>query len=232
MPLSGSLKLVTPAAQQTWRLSWDATGTKLVELRALLKKEVGFADLYALVDSLMQQANSQFNSEAVEAYIPDAPSVSIDDGYFDWDTVDYAAGYDVEMNGTVVATGLETTSYSFTGSAGERFVFRARAFSDSGYGSWSSPAVYVYAPDPVGTITPSVDGLSVKFEWDAVPGATAYKIYGAFSSGVTENSTNLTVATPYYTRTINSGQTLYIRVAAINTGGSSGLSEEVSQSAA
>jgi fibronectin type 3 domain-containing protein len=65
--------------------------------------------------------------------------------------------------------------------------------------------------------------------WTAVTGATSYNIYWATSAGVTASSTKITGAVSPYSHTgRTNGTTYYYKVVAVNAGGESALSTEVS----
>ena len=110
---------------------------------------------------------------------------------------------------------------------GAVYEVRVRARSDAGFGLWAGETKIMVPAAPV-LAEPERYGMDVTFRWAAVVGADGYMVYGAFGPGVTEESTSVETTELEYTRTLNSGQTLYVRVAAFNDGGVGELSEEMS----
>ncbi|WP_248930455.1 fibronectin type III domain-containing protein [Paenibacillus hamazuiensis] len=94
-----------------------------------------------------------------------------------WDTVVGAAGYELEADGAIVDTGLNT-SYEHNGlEANSRHVYRVRARNAGGAGEWSAvvaQATGFGAPQNVHLQT-ATDSITVT--WDAVPGASAYDVF-------------------------------------------------------
>jgi fibronectin type 3 domain-containing protein len=98
--------------------------------------------------------------------------------------------------------------------------------SIAGLEVWTPPAA---AAAPTGLSATGGNGL-VNLAWSASSGATSYNVYRGTSSGgesATPIATGVT-ATSYTDSTVTNGTTYYYKVAAVNTGGTSGLSAEAS----
>lgn len=229
MPLSGKFYQSTPLAEQEWTLVLPMMADRWVEFRTMLKTHADFSDFYALIDSLMKEAQRDYLGQDIIAVIPDAPSnlsASLDTGLLTWDAPEHALTYEVDHDGEIST--VSEPEFAFEGLPGETHFFRVRAKSQSGLGLWSDDYEVTFVPAAPVMGTPERYGMDVKFVWSAVTGATSYKVYGAFGSGVDEDSTSVNTVNTEYTRTLNSGQTLYVRVAAVNGGGIGPLSDEVS----
>ena len=232
MPLSGKFYQSTPLAEQEWTLVLPMMADRWVEFRSMLKTHADFSDFYALVDALMQEAQRDYLGQDITAVIPDAPSnleASLDTGLLTWDAPEHALSYEVDHDGEVST--VTDPEFAFEGLPGETHFFKVRARSQSGWGLWSDDYNVTFVPDAPVMGEPERYGMDVKFVWSAVTGATSYRVYGSLAPGVTMNSTAVNTVDTEYTRTLNSGQTLYIRVAAVNEGGVGPLSDEVSMEA-
>lgn len=97
-----------------------------------------------------------------------------------WDPVETASLYEIEVNGVVYDVDNET-SYLHTGlSPGTKHIYRVRAKTATVTGGWSEPLeVYTIPGIPQGLQALSTSE-SVSLSWDPVPGALAYEveIYG------------------------------------------------------
>ena len=228
MPLSGKFRQTTPLAEQEWTLELPMMADRWVEFRSMLRTHADFSDFYALVDALMDEAQRDYTGQNITAIIPDAPvNLAVSEmSLLVWDETEYAIDYEVEHNGVVTVEDMP--GYSFNGGHGETHSFRVRARSESGFGLWSDQFEVTFVPDVPVMDEPTRYSMDVTFTWGAVASATGYRVFGKFTSGVDETSPYVDVADPVYTRTLTSGQTLYVRVAAINVGGLGELSDEVS----
>jgi hypothetical protein len=91
---------------------------------------------------------------------------------------------------------------------------------------WTPAAI---APAPTG-LTATAGNGQVPLSWNASTGAVTYNVYRGTSSGgegSTPIATGIT-ATSYTDTTVTNGTTYYYKVAAVNTGGTSGYSNEAS----
>ena len=226
MALTGKFTLTTPLTGQTWTLSLPMTADRWVAFRAMLEQHVDFSDFYALLDALMKEAQRDYLGNSIEAAIPGEPeNMQAGEGIVTWDELDYVVDYEVDFDG-VVST-VETEQFEFLYSPGETHLIRVRGRSESGFGMWSE-LEFTYPPAAPVMNTPERYQLDVSFSWSAPTGADSYRVFGAFGSGVDENSTHEDQVETNYSRELSPGQTLYLRVAAINAGGMGPLSDEVS----
>ncbi len=93
-----------------------------------------------------------------------------------WEPVYGAAEYDVEVDGTVVNNGEDTT-YTHDGLApGTRHIYRVRARSSAVTGSWTSPMEKWTLPGIPDNILATATSTSITVTWDPVTGATGYEI--------------------------------------------------------
>ena len=162
--------------------------------------------------------------------------------YITWNAVTGATQYRVywgTSSGVTTASNLltptTTTDYGHTGVvAGFTYYYRVAAMNAAGVGPLSSE-VSVTIPTPPGV--PS--NVAVVYQaaqswnyvtWNAVAGATEYRVYWGTSSGVTTASNLLTptTTTDYGHTGVLAGSTYYYRVAAVNAAGLGSLSSEAS----
>jgi hypothetical protein len=94
-------------------------------------------------------------------------NVSVSDGYFAWDAVESASGYEVEVNGTV----YETSRNLYKITDGGTYAFRVRAIGSGTYLSspYTSLKTYTKLAAPSG-----IAASGGRVSWGAVSGATKY----------------------------------------------------------
>jgi hypothetical protein len=113
---------------------------------------------------------------------------------------------------------------------GLTYHYVATALNGDGESAASAPAVVTLAPDaPVGVAVTAAD-FKIKVDWTASVGATSYNFYWSTKPGVTPQS-GLKVSdvkAPYESPVLDSGLTYYAVVTAVNDGGESPVSAEVS----
>jgi fibronectin type 3 domain-containing protein len=145
-----------------------------------------------------------------------------------------ATAYNIYRSTT---TGAETLlAFNVTGTgyvdnnvlAGGRYFYKVSAVNAGGEGPLSAEvsAIPTVARPAAPTVTATGQQKNIKLSWDAVPGATAYRIYRSLSSGaevlyVTLNGTN------YVDKLVQSPFTYYYQVTAYNAAGESLRSTEV-----
>ena len=153
----------------------------------------------------------------------------------------------IEANGTTVLDNytVATTTASVTGlSASTTYYFNvivqdeknnkgtysvlSQATSASGSGTTTDTTTA--APSSAPTLTATAGVSQVSLSWTAVTGASSYTIYWKNSSGVTTGDTAITgeTGTSYTHSSLTYGSTYYYSIVAVNSGGSSSLSSEVS----
>ncbi|HUA19885.1 MAG TPA: glycoside hydrolase family 44 protein [Bryobacteraceae bacterium] len=137
---------------------------------------------------------------------------------------------------TPIATGITTTSFTNTGLGnGKTFYFKVAAVNGAGTSALSSevsatPHSSSAAPSaPVG-LTATAAKRKVTLSWTASSGATSYDIYRGTAAGAesaTPIATGIT-GTSYTATGLNTGKPYFFKVAAVNTSGTSPLSNEAS----
>jgi fibronectin type 3 domain-containing protein len=116
---------------------------------------------------------------------------------------------------------------------GTTYYYRVAAFNAGGEGPLSaevSATPNVAVPDCPTGVTATPGNAQVTIAWNAAARATSYKVYWATSPGVTKSSSQLpsVTATSCTHTPCTNGTTYYYRVSAVNAGGESALSTEVS----
>jgi predicted phage tail protein len=158
-----------------------------------------------------------------------------------WTATSGAASYSV-YRGTAagaeavkpIATGITTTAFTNTGlKNGKKYFFRVRAVNSFGTSGLSNEAAGTPVPSapaaPTG-LTATAGNARVKLKWTANPGAKSYNVYrgtATGSEGVTPIATGITGVAHTFAGLAN-GQPYFFKVAAVNAGGSSPLSNEAS----
>jgi len=135
---------------------------------------------------------------------------------------------------TAIATGVTSTSYLNTGLAnGTTYYYKVTAVNAggaSGYSNEASGTPAAAAPPAPTSLTAAAGNTVVTLAWTASSGATSYNVYRGTSSGgesTTAIATGL-IAPNYGDAGISNGTTYYYKVAAVNSGGTSGYSNEAS----
>jgi fibronectin type 3 domain-containing protein len=137
-------------------------------------------------------------------------------------------------SGTPVVTGLTSTTYTNTGlTNGTTYFFTVKAVNLAGM----SPASNEASTTPQPSIPPAPTGLSatagntqVSLSWAGSSGATSYNVYrGATAGGEGSTAIATGITTTSYTNTgLTNGTAYFYKVAAVNSAGTSGLSNEAS----
>ncbi|KHD37441.1 hypothetical protein NL50_04500, partial [Clostridium acetobutylicum] len=140
-----------------------------------------------------------------------------------WDKVEGATSYDIEVDGKVI-TGITDTSYVISGlTAGTSHAYRVRAVITSGIGDWSD-IVTKSTLSVVTNVTSVVASNSITVNWDTVLGASSYDIEvdGKVISGIT--------GTSYVISDLTAGTSHTYRLRAIYLDGTSDWDELVTKS--
>ena len=157
-----------------------------------------------------------------------------------WDAVDGATSYRVyratSQNGTYSLLGTVTaTSYTNTGAkAGTTYYYRVKAVNDAGLSPYSNTvsgqnkAVTPKPAAPVVKIGNSATSGKPMLTWNAVSGATSYKVYRATSQNGTYSLLGSVTVTSYTNTGAKDGVTYYYKVTAVNDSGESAYSNIVS----
>ena len=157
-----------------------------------------------------------------------------------WNAVSGATSYKVyratSQNGTYSLLGTVTaTSYTNTGAkAGTTYYYRVKACNDAGLSPYSnivSGKVKSVTPKPsapVVKIGNSASSGKPMLTWNAVSGATSYKVYRATSKSGTYSLLGTVTATSYTNTGAKAGTTYWYKVKAVNSAGESAYSNIVS----
>ena len=189
----------------------------------------------------MASGYSNIVSGKAKAAAPAAPSVTAGNSStgkprLTWKAVSGAASYRIyrsESRGTgysLLGT-TSSTSYTNTGAkAGKTYYYRVKAVNRDGMASGYSNIVSGKAtlPAPVLNIGLSVSSGKPMLAWDAVPGATSYRIYRSTSRDSGYSLLATTTSTSYVNTSAAKGTTYYYRVKACNAAGLSPYSNIVS----
>ena len=189
----------------------------------------------------MASAYSNIVSGKAKAAAPAVPSVTAGNSStgkprLTWKAVSGAVSYRIyrsESRGTgysLLGT-TSSTSYVNTGAAaGKTYYYRVKAVNRDGMASGYSNIVSGKAtlPAPVLNIGLSVSSGKPMLAWDAVPGATSYRIYRSTSRGTGYSLLATTTSTSHVNTSAAKGTTYYYRVKACNAAGLSPYSNIVS----
>ena len=189
----------------------------------------------------MASGYSNIVSGKAKAAAPAAPSVTAGNSStgkprLTWKAVSGATSYRIyrsESRGTgysLLGT-TSSTSYVNTGAAaGKTYYYRVKAVNRDGMASGYSNLVSGKAtlPAPVLNIGLSVSSGKPMLAWDAVPGATSYRIYRSTSRGTGYSLLATTTSTSHVNTSAAKGTTYYYRVKACNAAGLSPYSNIVS----
>ncbi len=143
------------------------------------------------------------------------------------------AGYNVYQDGVKINTSLITgTSNTLTGlTNGTTYNFSITTVDTSGNESVQSSSVSV-TPNPALSVptnlTASAGDTQVSLSWSAVSGATGYNVKRSTTTGGPYTTVTSSVYNSYTDSSVTNGTTYYYVVSAVNAGGESGNSNEVS----
>ena len=187
-----------------------------------------------------------FSPEYTISAVPAAPVVKAGNSatsgkpMLTWDAVDGATSYKVyratSQNGPCRLLGsVTTTTYVNTGAKdGVTYYYMVTAVNDSGESAFSNTvsgqnkAVTPKPSAPVVKIGNSATSGKPMLTWDAVDGATSYKVYRATSQNGTYSLLGTVTATSYINTGAKDGVTYYYKVKAVNSAGESPYSNIVS----
>ena len=157
-----------------------------------------------------------------------------------WSAVSGATSYKVyratSQNGTYSLLGTVTaTSYTNTGAKeGTTYYYKVKAVNGAGESAYSnvvSGQVKTVTPKPsapVVKIGNSASSGKPMLTWNAVSGATSYKVYRATSQNGTYSLLGTVTATSYTNTGAKAGTTYWYKVKAVNSAGESAYSNVVS----
>ncbi len=157
-----------------------------------------------------------------------------------WNTVEGATSYRIyrstsKGSGYSLLGTTTATSYTNTGAkAGTTYYYRVKACNDAGLSPYSN-----VVSGKVKTVTPKPSAPVVKIgnsatsgkpmlTWNAVSGATSYKVYRATSQKGTYSLLGTVTTTSYTNTGAKAGTTYWYKVKAVNSAGESAYSNVVS----
>ena len=193
------------------------------------------------VNSVGTSGYSNIVSDKAKTATPAAPSVTAGNSstgkpQLTWKAVSGAVKYEVYRS-TQQSTGYSllgtttSTSYINTGAAtGKTYYYRVKAVNRDGVASGYSNTVSGKAtlPAPALNIGLSVSSGKPKLTWNAVSGATSYRVFRSESRGTGYSLLGTTSSTSYVNTGAAAGKIYYYRVKAVNSVGTSGYSNIVS----
>ena len=157
-----------------------------------------------------------------------------------WNAVEGATSYRIyrstsKGSGYSLLGTTTATSYTNTGAkAGTTYYYRVKACNDAGLSPYSNivsgqaKAVTPKLSAPVVKIGNSASSGKPMLTWNAVSGATSYKVYRAASQNGTYSLLGTVTTTSYTNTGAKAGATYYYKVKAINSAGESAYSNIVS----
>ena len=154
-----------------------------------------------------------------------------------WNAVSGATSYKIYRGTasgaeTLFQSGITATNFLNTGlTNGTTYFYKVTAVNAGGESPQSSEASatpQVAAPAaPTGLAAVAGDG-QVSLSWNAVSGATSYKVYRGTASGAETLLQSGLATTSFLNTGLTNGTTYFYKVTAVNAGGESPLSAEVS----
>ena len=157
-----------------------------------------------------------------------------------WNAVEGATSYRIyrstsKGSGYSLLGTTTATSYTNTGAkAGTTYYYRVKACNDAGLSPYSnivSGQVKSVTPKPAAPVVKignSAASGKPMLTWNAVPGATSYKVYRAASQNGTYSLLGTVTTTSYTNTGAKAGTTYYYKVKAVTAAGESAYSNIVS----
>jgi fibronectin type 3 domain-containing protein len=158
-----------------------------------------------------------------------------------WAAASGASSYNVYRGGAAngegsqpIATGITATSFVNTGlTNGTPYFYKVAAVNTAGTSGMSSEASatpQVPKPSAPTGLTATAGNAQITLNWSAASGASSYNVYrggAAGSEGSSPIATGIT-ATLFVNTGLTNGTPYFYKVAAVNAGGTSGMSNEAS----
>lgn len=158
--------------------------------------------------------------------IPSTPSNLHKDGQtttsinVDWDTETGADGYRLKRGTTVVYTGA-TSAYTDTGlAAGTGYTYSVESYNQAGNSGYSSTQTfYTLVAAPTGLGSTNIKHTEATLSWNAVTGASSYRVERKLSSSTTWSSVRTQSTTSWTDTGLSAGNSYDYRVFAIGNAG-------------
>ncbi|MGE5474545.1 MAG: fibronectin type III domain-containing protein [Ignavibacteriales bacterium] len=93
-----------------------------------------------------------------------------------WGTVTDAIGYNIEVDGAVVDTGINTSYVHTNLSSGAQHIYRVRSITANGVGDWSAEIIKSTLPGTPQNLSAQSTYNSISLSWDSAVGAESYDI--------------------------------------------------------
>ncbi len=142
---------------------------------------------------------------------------------FTWLPVAYATGYQLELDGKLIDTGLKT-SYTYSGLQPKtQHIYRLRTIGADGLSQWS-PLERIYTTDGLITAMPQnltalASNSTITLNWEAVEDAEGYEICQVLSDGSSGAAVSNDDLTTAEFRGLLPGNIYRFRVRAVNSAG-------------
>ncbi|WP_066020437.1 MULTISPECIES: fibronectin type III domain-containing protein [Clostridium] len=141
-----------------------------------------------------------------------------------WNPVNGATGYDVEVDGTIVDNGSNTTYTAEDIKPGTKHTYRVRPKTDNGVGEWSNPiSKIILSPISKNSITAEATDSTINLSWTPVAGATGYDV--EINGQTIDNGNN----TSYSALNLQAGSVYSIRIRPKTVDGAGDWSEIVTK---
>ncbi|MFZ5968224.1 MAG: fibronectin type III domain-containing protein [Bacillota bacterium] len=136
-----------------------------------------------------------------------------------WEAVTDADGYDIDVDGTIIDNGNNTSFVHEGLDPGSSHTYKVRARNGSDVSQWSEPiTVATYTLPKPGNITTTATETEITVSWSSVMGAESYEMK------VDGNSIKNITGTTYTITGLLKGTQHTISIRAVNTQGTSGFS--------
>lgn len=104
------------------------------------------------------------------------PSATENEIRLSWDPVEGAKGFQVEVDGTIINNGMNTSYLQDNLEPGTVHTYRIRAVNPIMDGDWSDPVAVFTLPEIPKNISATGLGNSIQLSWDPVIGAAGYEV--------------------------------------------------------